>query len=396
MGFQPLIMRSDKKFNDMVHIVDPQIPETPNLSIREFSQHINEAVEILEQLNIKHIHIHHMPHLTGRAQRPPLPVQEIATRLGLQYDLTVHDYTPICPRINLIDESGAYCGEPDVKVCETCVSTSGSPFGNVSVKSWRQTYEAIAGNARRIFVPSIDVSERLKKYYPAAKFVVRPHPQQLVDRMPAPQVARPSLCPMRVAVLGAIGLHKGSQVLLDCAADAHERGLPLEFVLFGYASNEVELRQLPNITITGPYNDGAIYDLLEEYRCHISFFPAVWPETFSYTLSIAMKANLYPVAFDFGAISERLKAMKWGELLPLELIGQANILNDRLLSLTRTPLTELLPNNSRAELYPDFLADYYELERLSGDKLATRTIALGPPPSSISELASTTMINQPG
>jgi hypothetical protein len=82
--------------------------------------------------------------------------------------------------------------------------------------------------------------------------------------------------------------------------------------------------------------------------------------------------------------------------LPLELIGQANKLNDRLLSLTRTPLTEMLPDSSRTALYPDFLADYYELERLSGDKLATRTIALGAPPSSISELASTTMINQPG
>jgi hypothetical protein len=148
--------------------------------------------------------------------------------------------------------------------------------------------------------------------------------------------------------------------LLDCATDALKRKLPLHFVVFGYANNEIELRQLPNVTITGPYDDGAIYELLEEHPCHISFFPAVWPETFSYTLSIAMKANLYPVAFAFGAISDRLRTLGWGDLLELELMDKPAQLNDRLLATNRTQL-DMVPPSSWSALYPQLLANYYGL-----------------------------------
>ena len=34
--------------------------------------------------------------------------------------------------------------------------------------------------------------------------------------------------------------------------------------------------------------------LLARERCHLSFFPSVWPETYCYTLSQAFFAGLYP------------------------------------------------------------------------------------------------------
>ncbi|PWT96053.1 MAG: glycosyltransferase [Candidatus Melainabacteria bacterium] len=358
-GFQTLIMRSDKRIPDLVQISHPAVPETPNLSITNFSTQTLEAIALLKQLNICHIHIHH---LAGFGETAPWQMRKIAHELGVSYDFTVHDYTSICPQINLIDDSGHYCGEPPVNICESCVAKNSSPFGNVSVKDWRRQYEDMLANARSVFVPNADVSTRLAKYFPKVSFSIRTHPEESADlsRNPLPQVKRSEHSALRVAVLGAIGPHKGSKILLDCATDALRRKLPLNFVLFGYANNEVELRQLPNVTITGPYDDAAIYELLEEHPCHISFFPAVWPETFSYTLSIAMKANLYPVAFEFGAISDRLRTLDWGELLELELMERANLLNDRLLAIKPTPL-ELVPPRSWAALYPHSLSDYYKL-----------------------------------
>ena len=44
--------------------------------------------------------------------------------------------------------------------------------------------------------------------------------------------------PCRVCVIGAIGIHKGYQVLLDCARDAAERRLPLEFVVVGHTIDD--------------------------------------------------------------------------------------------------------------------------------------------------------------
>jgi O-antigen biosynthesis protein len=356
-NFQTLIMRSDKRIPDLVHITQPDVPETPNLSIKGFSQDLPETIALLEALNVCHLHVHH---LAGFSHTAPNQIQEIAQSLAIDYDFTIHDYTPICPQINLIDSSGTYCGEPEIKTCQACVTSMGSPFGIVDVNEWRQRYGRLLSKARLVFVPNSDVSVRLSKYFPAVRFAVRPHSEESFDTSQTPfaQVNYKPQSPMKVAILGALGPHKGSKIFLDCATDALKRKLPLQFVLFGYANNEVELRQLTNVTVTGPYDDAAIFELIEEQRCHVSFFPAVWPETFSYTLSIAMKANLYPVAFDFGAISERLKKLGWGELLELSLMDRPDKINDRLLAIKPVPL-DTVPHSSWQALYPNSLSDYY-------------------------------------
>jgi hypothetical protein len=72
----------------------------------------------------------------------------------------------------------------------------------------------------------------------------------------------------------------------------------------------------------------------------IAWLPSVWPETWCYTLDYALAAELPVVAFDMGAIAERLRATGTGELLPLEL--QPSQINDRLIALgKRTGLTDL-------------------------------------------------------
>ena len=68
----------------------------------------------LRGCGVWHIHFHQ---IMGGAGWAALPAQ-----LGCPYDVTVHDYAFFCPRIDLIDEAGRYCGEPNVEVCERCVS----------------------------------------------------------------------------------------------------------------------------------------------------------------------------------------------------------------------------------------------------------------------------------
>jgi hypothetical protein len=56
-----------------------------------------------------------------------------------------------------------------------------------------------------------------------------------------------------VAVIGAIGVHKGFNVLKACAQDAKRRGLPLRFVVIGYTRDDAQFRALDNVVITGAY-----------------------------------------------------------------------------------------------------------------------------------------------
>jgi glycosyltransferase involved in cell wall biosynthesis len=137
---------------------------------------------------------------------------------------------------------------------------------------------------------------------------------------------------VRVALLGAIGRHKGYKILLDCARDAKRRKLNLEFVVVGYSEDDAKLIKTGRVFVTGQYDDDQLTTLLNQQNPTIVFLPSVWPETWSYTLSHAIRSGLPIVAFDIGAIAERLRAEETGTLLPLGLPCQA--INDRLLSLS--------------------------------------------------------------
>jgi O-antigen biosynthesis protein len=312
------------------------------------------AATLISDLGIMHIHVHH---LLGFSPVATHFVKALARKVGIAYDFTAHDYTPACPRVNMIDGSGIYCNNGDIPVCESCLMEHGSPFGNVSVWLWREAYEHFMQGARKLFVPNQDVKTRLEAFFPSLDFTVRPHPERIPDTFGAPVHRQPGQT-LRVAVIGAIGPHKGSLQLLRCAEDAARRRLPIKFVLVGFADIS-QIRDLPTVEIIGRYNDDDLPKLLERTRCHLSFFPSVWPETYSFTLSEAFFAGLYPVAFDIGAIAHRIRAAGWGCILPFELVWQASKVNEILLSCQVPPRPPEWKPVMGEMLYKSMVADYY-------------------------------------
>jgi hypothetical protein len=71
--------------------------------------------------------------------------------------------------------------------------------------------------------------------------------------------------------------------------------------------------------------------LLRREQPDFAWLPSVWPETWCYTLDYALDAGLPVVAFDLGAIAERLREAGGGVLLPLGL--EPRQINDRFLKL---------------------------------------------------------------
>ena len=67
------------------------------------------------------------------------------------------------------------------------------------------------------------------------------------------------------------------------------------------------------IAITGEYAEADLPALLAKVKPHVVWFPAQWPETYSYTLSAAIDAGLPIVATRIGAFPERLegRALTW-------------------------------------------------------------------------------------
>lgn len=145
-----------------------------------------------------------------------------------------------------------------------------------------------------------------------------------------------------VGVLGAIGPFKGASVLVHLAADALERKLPLRYRLFGHSARR-DFCEFPNVEEMGRYVDEEIDALLKRTPPHLLFYPSVWPETFSYTLDIALRTRVFPVCFDLGAPARRIRELGFGATLPLELVFDPARLNDALL---RMELPALRPRQN--------------------------------------------------
>ncbi len=348
-GFRALILRPVD--TGRIRIERLGIKDTPNL-VFEIPGEYWTLHAALRDLGIVHAHVHHAIAL-------PTQVLELLRELDIPYDWTIHDYFAICPRINLVDETGTYCGEPGVERCNICLERNGSHVaGAIDIRDWREQFGFWLSHARRVIVPNRDVARRLSRYFPTIRFTVRLH---FEAHARARSVAAPFVPgePLRVAVIGKIHLHKGSPILMSCARDALARNLPLQFHVVGCTDRDDLFRALPNVSITGSYAEDEVFDLLESLRCHCAFFPASWPETYSYTLSIAILGKIFPIAFDLGAPADRLRAWGGGHLIPLT--QDAQRINDELLSVSRR-LAEPLPDpRHEFQKYPLLLADYYGL-----------------------------------
>ena len=294
--------------------------DVPNLRF-DIPGELRALKALLLDLRLAAIEIQHFLHLDAR-------VIEMVRALKTPYDVYVHDYAWICPRVTLIDGSGRYCGEPTVSVCASCVKRNGSNLHEkISVPALRERSEAWLRQARRVIAPSNDTAERLQRHFRALNVDVRPHAAPMVPDAPGIQAnAGPVL---RVALMGGIGTHKGYRILLDCARDARARRLPLEFVVIGHTQNDAPLLKTGKVFITGPYSEGEAPHLLRRERPDLIFLASVWPETWSYVLDEALETGLPIVAFDLGAIAERLRAAERGVLLAPTLSSRQ--INDRLL-----------------------------------------------------------------
>jgi GT2 family glycosyltransferase/glycosyltransferase involved in cell wall biosynthesis len=352
-----LVMRAMRNRPGWVALEHSEVMQVPNLRW-SLQEDYRQLVEFLRQARVFHVHVHS---LAGYPRNAPDVVAELTSDLAVAYDFTAHDYLPVCPRVTMIDESGSYCGEPELDACVRCVARNGAPVPVDSLSAYRDRYSRLMHGARRVFAPSADTAARYRRRFPMIEVTERSHPQGYRFKGPPP-VRYGGDGILRVAIIGAIGPHKGSTLLLECARHAESFQLPIRFVVFGITDIDA-LRSHPYVTIKGAYRDNELAGMLVEHRCHVAFFPSLWPETWSYTLSEALDAKLYPVAFELGAMAERIKSIGWGTCLPVELMHRADLVNEHLLDISAPAFTEEVGRRITAgDLhYEPLLRNYYGL-----------------------------------
>ena len=262
-------------------------------------QDSRELVSSLRELRLARMHFHHVHGL-------PRAVLDLPGAIGVPYDCTLHDYYPICPQYHLVTEDGRYCGEPDTVGCTACLTRRPGQWG-LDIVAWRGAFGTLLRGADRVFAPSRDVAQRVARYFPDLRVTVMPHPESTLET-----IRRVT----RVVTLGNLSPDKGLDVVAACAADASGRNLPLSFRVLGPTTRP--LPQQPGIVFSthGEYAEADLPLLIAAERPDVIWFPAQVPETYSYTLSVALASGAAIVASALGAFPERLAGHPRARLVP--------------------------------------------------------------------------------
>jgi len=328
--------------------------------IYQYPDDYTQLLNDLSELGISQIHFH-------QTLGFPKQIWQLTEQLNVPYYFTAHDFMPLCPRINLIDETGYYChtSQLDVNKCQRCVTLNGTDNKEAeqhlrefdeSVESWREYYQNILQQADQVFFPSKSTATIYQQHFALPNAQVKPHPEESFTITAPIHTEHKKFA---VAIIGAIGDHKGYQLLLNCAKNALKEDLPLHFVVVGYTRDNLPLAKLDNVTITGEYKDATeLTAFLHKHPCQLAAFLSVWPETFCYTLTEALRHNLYPVSLNYGAVAERLKALNYGEIIAEH--STATEINQALLKAGKSlsKKEKILIPYPGAE-YQNLLKDYY-------------------------------------
>ena len=302
-----------------VLILKPAGPDVLSLQLARQSEKLTayfsgtseypQLVEFLRSLVISRVHLHHVDGL-------PKAILDLAAALDAALDITLHDHFPITPQYYL-DEGGVV---PTRRIVHAW---------NLSNDEWRGQMHRLLNAAARVICPSRYIQERIAEYFPDIKTLVWPHPQAFI------QHSGSAVPTVKVIVLGRLTPSKGLGIIEACALDAKTRNLALEFVVVGPTVVPLSCFPALPITVHGSYEEHDLLELVALERADAFIFPSQIPESFSYTLSIALASGLPIIASRLGAFIERLETVPQAKMLDWN--SAANIWNDALLAAANAP-----------------------------------------------------------
>ena len=294
--------------------------KSDRLSVGLSSQNIELLAKVLNAYGISKVHVHHTIGFK-------FTVEELISFIGAPYDVTVHDFYAICPRINLMVPNKGYCGSPTVDDCNACLTLEPKPGGEPEIIWWRAKFGSLLNGANHVYCPSKDTASRILQHFPVAPARVVPHESV---QLPPPRIVSAARTTRRFAILGVLAEHKGLSLIEEALAEINHRKLPMEFALIGYP--ERPLTRNKHFMQTGPYKDEELPALIEKTDPDAILFSARWPETYSYTLTAALLSGRPIVVSDLGALPERIAEVSNGHVYPHDVSGSQLV--DLLMSLS--------------------------------------------------------------
>lgn len=300
----------------------------PNLADIDLRVEFDFICELISGLNPDMLHINSFAGIEWQHHRDFL---NYITGSGIPYTFVAHDYAAISRFYHMTRPDLIYSGLPTWETLSDWSRMTDETTGEVcDVESRRAVYSSFLRGAEIVEFPSKAAKQVFEQFYSEFRAEVVPHTEPFETPLKAKR--RPVDGKLRIACIGAIGPHKGSDVLVGLALDTINRQLPLELVVVGYTDND-EAMKGAGVKVTGPYSsESEAINYLLEFEPDLVFISSIWPETYCYTLSIAIALRLPFIVFDLGAQAERARMVNWSEVIDPRLINDIQGLSDFLVT----------------------------------------------------------------
>jgi glycosyltransferase involved in cell wall biosynthesis len=263
-------------------------------------------------------------HADGLAGLPLTSLRRLR-RPELRLILSLHDFAAFCPRPHLLELPARrfcdYCR--DLERCGLCLSRSWPrpPQGYGAFQAARrEDAAALLAEADALVFASGFLRRAHRDLFPGLPLersrVIAP----AMDACPVPLRPRRQPGPLRhVAYAGSVQPHKGGQVFAEVVERlGTEGGLRWSVYGGGDADLLALLRRLPAVRVRGYHRGGTLPARLVRDRVDLVLVPSIWPEAYNLVLSECRLAGVPVLAFDHGAIADRVRAEAGGRLVPLQ------------------------------------------------------------------------------
>lgn len=279
-------------------------PKTVDFKVYPFYNRDYEKMleSIVSTFSIDIVHIHHM---IGHY----FDITKIIKKFSLYSLFSVHDFYSINPMINKLYKGKEYCESATEKKCNECLVSSldGQMF---SIINWRKSWGDFFKVVDEVVCPSESAKKEILSTYRDLEIRVIEHgidiPRDLSKRV----ISRDEK--FNVAFIGAIGKHKGFEILKYLSEKKRFSNIRLH--LFGIAADTLKDSRI--FKQHGRYRREELPFLMRKYKINLVCLFSLTPETYCYTLTESVACGLPVLGVDIGAIGERIKKHNLGWLIP--------------------------------------------------------------------------------
>jgi glycosyltransferase involved in cell wall biosynthesis len=257
-------------------------------------------------------------HVEGLSGIPPASLLALERR-GLSIILSLHDFALFCPRPDLLEQPASrFCGySRDLGRCRACLGQHWKLAPDFQAR-YREVGGELLRRARAVVYPSSYLRSKFLDLVPGLDRAVQRviEPASWVSPAAPARAPRP---PRHVAFVGAVHVRKGALVFEELVRRAGGEWPALRWSALGGGDPQLlrRLSRLRGLAVRGYYRAGTLPALLRKRRVDVALLLSIVPEPYGLTLDECQQAGVPVIAFDHGALGERVRAGGGGIVVPL-------------------------------------------------------------------------------